>query len=101
MGTRTLRAFSVSIVRALLAIAFAWFVRKGLVDHSLAQEAAGVLAFLVVDRIWEFYLLHRADLFQRWLLLIGLQSPSSTPPGTIADLARTRAVARLEPGMKL
>jgi hypothetical protein len=85
---RTLRAFSVSIVRALLALAFAWFVQKGLVDHSLAEEAAGILAFLFVDRAWELYLLHRAALYQRALVILGLASAPSTSPMAIEAKAR-------------
>jgi hypothetical protein len=88
MGARTLRAFAVSIVRAVLALAFAWFVQKGLVDHSLAEEAAGILAFLVVDRAWEVYLLHRTAIYQRWLVVLGLEALPVTPPILIEQEAR-------------
>ncbi|WP_291982016.1 hypothetical protein [Luteitalea sp.] len=74
MGNSTLRAIAVSIVRAAVAMLGAYLVRGGFVDDSLMQEGASVLAFLVVDRAWEFWLLHRAVIYQRWLLWLGLRS---------------------------
>lgn len=73
MGNATLRLVAISVVRAAVAMLGAYLVRWGFVEHSLMQEAASVIAFLVVDRTWEFWLLHRTVLLQRWLVLLGLR----------------------------
>lgn len=88
MGNSTLRAIAVSIVRAAVAMLGAYLVRWNFVDNSLMQEGASVLAFLVVDRAWEFWLLHRAVIYQRWLLALGLSSPSNEDPEYLRAVAR-------------
>lgn len=90
MGSSVLRSLAVAVIRSSLALLGAYLVRWQLVDHGLMQEAAGVLAFMVVDKTWELYQLHRAELYQRWLVLLGLQNKPSTQPSEIRALAEAR-----------
>ena len=80
------RGFFVSIVRAAIAAACGWLVSRGLVEHSVVSEISSVTAFLIVDRAWEFYLLHRAELYQRWLITLGLNTSATNNPDTIAAI---------------
>lgn len=84
LGTSTLRLFAISLVRALVGLAGASLVRWGLVDAPLMEDVASVLAFLIVDRAWELYLLHRAELYrglyQQWLVILGLRERVERDP---------------------
>jgi hypothetical protein len=97
MGNSTLRAIAVSIVRAAVAMLGAYLVRWNFVDDSLMQEGASVLAFLVVDRAWEFWLLHRTTLYQRWLVVLGLRNSPDTPTYRVQDMARENTKDGLQP----
>lgn len=80
MGSSVLRSLAVAVLRSSLALLGAYLVRWQLVDHGMMQEAAGVLAFMAVDKTWEFYQLHKVELYQRWLLALGLQEERTTNP---------------------
>lgn len=88
------RLFWVSLVRGAVAALGAYLVRWGFVEHSLMQDVASGVAFFVVDRAWEFWMLHRrevqAALYQRWLVLLGLSAAPYIQPSTIVAAAQER-----------
>lgn len=97
MGGSKLRLAALSIVRVAVASVGAYLVRWGFLDHDLMQDAASVVAFLVVDRAWEFYLLHKEDLYQRWLLLLGLDAQPYSSKALIVEEARHRVNVGMRP----
>lgn len=108
MGTSTLRLVAISIIRAIVSLFLAWLVTHQLLDVDLANNAADVVAFLVVDRVWELYQAHRAELkralYQRWLVVLGLREKSIADPERqtlqaryVVEEARERTSAGLQP----
>jgi hypothetical protein len=100
MGSSVVRSLAVAVLRSLLALLGAYLVRWQLVDTGLMQEAAGVLAFMAIDKTWEFYQLHRRELYQRWLLVLGIEADPSTDPAVsreIVSLAKVMTKEGVEP----
>jgi hypothetical protein len=108
MGGSTLRLLALSLVRAAVSMLGAYLVRWGFVDHTLMEDAASAVAFLIVDRAWELYQRHREELhralYQRWLVIIGLRERASHDPERqalqaeyITNEARARASAGMQP----
>lgn len=90
MGDSIYQAFAISVLRTLLVMAGTWLVQRGLVDTSLMHDVAAGLALLVVTQLWAFYRVHQRALYQRWLVLLGLQQTPATPPETIIAAAQQR-----------
>ncbi len=87
-------AFAASIVRSMLLVAGGWFVSRGLVEDGLMREAVGGLAVITVTQSWAFWRLHRRLIYQKWLVLIGLESEPTTPP----EVVKAEAAARVRDG---
>jgi len=83
-------AFFASIVRSMLLVGGGWLVGRGLVDDALMREASAGAAVIVVTQAWAFWRVHRRLLYQRWLVLIGLESPPHTPVGLVTAEAQAR-----------
>lgn len=73
-------AFFASVLRSLLLVAGGWLVSRGLVDDGLMREVAAGLALIVVTQAWGFWRIHKRTLYQKWLLVIGLDSPPDRDP---------------------
>lgn len=91
-----------SIVRSLLSMAGAWLVAHGLLDPGLVQDGATVVAYLIIDKVWELYVAHRAEiyraLYERWLLVLGIKAdPGSAQPDVIRADARELARSGMVP----
>ena len=97
MGGSLYRACAASILRAVIAAGGAYLVRWGFVDHTLMQDVASALAFLIVDRAWEFYTLHRVALYQKWLLWLGLHNTPKTSQSLIRWVAKANTKAGRHP----
>jgi hypothetical protein len=87
------QAFAFSVVRAMLLVAGGWLVSRGLVDDGLMKEVAAGLALIVVTQVWSFIRIYRRQLYQRWLVLLGLRDTPATPVGLIEAEARQRVKA--------
>ena len=77
-------AFLASILRKLLTIAGAALVARGWSDDALVGEVIAGLSLLLASTLWSFWDLHRAQLYARLLILLGLEADPSTPPARIA-----------------
>jgi len=90
MGDSMYQAFAISILRSLLLVAGGWLVSRGLVDTTLMREVATGLALIVVTQVWGFVRIYHRVLYQRWLVLLGLQETPATPPEAVIAEARQR-----------
>lgn len=98
MGESIYQAFLISILRTLLVMAGTWLVQRGLVETSLMQEVAAGLALLIVTQMWAFYRVHRRALYQRWLVLLGIEAPTGhTDPADIEAQAQRFVRLGLKP----
>jgi len=90
MGETVYVAFFVSILRSMLLVAGGWLVSRGLVDDGLMREVAAGLALILVTQVWAFVRIHRRVLYQRWLVLVGLDGDAYTPPAIVEAEAKSR-----------
>jgi hypothetical protein len=74
----------------MLLVAGGWLVSRGLVDDGLMKEVAAGLALIVVTQVWSFIRIYRRQLYQRWLVLLGLRETPATPVTDIEAEARQR-----------
>lgn len=81
-------AFAVSVLRSLLLVAGGWLVSRGLVDDGLATEVASGLAVILVTQVWGFWRAHQRELFQRWLIALGLEAESTTDPKVAREVVQ-------------
>lgn len=77
-------AFAVSVIRTALTFAGAWLVQRGMVEDGLMREVAAGLALVAVTQVWGFWRAHQRALYQRWLLWLGMQEPSTADPDVMA-----------------
>lgn len=91
-------AFLVSIVRTSLTVAGAWLVQRGMVEDGLAREVAAGLAVIVVSQVWGFVRARRRELFQRWLVVLGLEAEPTTDPA-VAESITAEAKVYAKSGM--
>jgi hypothetical protein len=87
------QAFLFSVLRAALLVAGGWLVSRGLVDDSLMREVAAGLALIIVTQAWSFVRIYKRQLYQRWLVLLGLRETPATPVTDIETEARLRVKA--------
>jgi hypothetical protein len=85
------QAFLVSVLRSMLLVAGGWLVSRGLVDDGLMREVAAGLALIVVSQVWAFVRIHRRVLYQRALLLLGIEAAPGTDPALVETDARAWA----------
>ncbi len=83
-------AFAFSVLRAALLVAGGWLVSRGVVDDSLMREVAAGLALIIVTQIWSFTRIYKRQLYQRWLVRLGLRETPATPVTDIEAAARAR-----------
>ena len=86
MGESVAFAFFVSILRTALILAGGWLVSKGLVEDDLMRQAAAGFALLVVTQVWAFWRIHRRALYQRWLVVLGLEAEATTDPAIAKEI---------------
>lgn len=87
------QAFLVSVLRSLLMVAGGWLVSRGLAEDALMREVAAGLALIVVTQVWGFARIYRRQLYQRWLVLLGLRETPATPVTDVEAEARQRVKA--------
>jgi hypothetical protein len=75
--------FLASLLRKLLTIAGTWLVTHGWSDDTLVGEVIAGLSMVLAATLWSFWDLHRAALFARLLVVLGLEAPPTTPPAVI------------------
>lgn len=85
-------AFAASVVRGMLLVAGGWLVSRGLVEDGLMKEVAAGLALIFVTQAWSFWRIHQQDIYQRWLVLLGLREP--TPLSLMAQDEQATQVER-------
>jgi hypothetical protein len=85
-------AFAVSVIRSALLVAGGWLVSRGMVDDGLAREVASGLALIIVTQGWGFLLIHRRRLYERWLLILGLDAMPTSDPEVAASIAQEAKV---------
>lgn len=90
MGESIYVAFAASILRSALMVAGGWLVSRGAVDDGLMREVVSGLALIVVTQAWGFWRIHRRALYQRWMVLVGLESDRYTSPAVVVAEAKAR-----------
>jgi hypothetical protein len=97
MGDSIYQAFAVSVLRTGLKVAGGALVARGLVDDGLMQEVAAGLAIVIVTQAWDFWRIHKRELHQRWLVVLGLRASPYVQPSTIVEAAKERTRAGIQP----
>jgi hypothetical protein len=85
-------AFLVSVLRSMLLVAGGWLVSRGLVEDGLAREVASGLAVIVVAQVWAFVRIHRRRLYERWLVILGLDAEPTSDPEVAAAITQEAKV---------
>jgi hypothetical protein len=97
-------AFASSILRSMLLVAGGWLVSRGLVDdNGLMREVASGLSLIVVTQVWSFWRIHKRELYQRWLVLLGLRERMAADTGRQAlqaDYVVAMAKSRTKDGLQ-
>lgn len=86
MGASVYLQFFTSVLRKVLVAHGAVLVHRGLTDDSTLQAVAGGLAEIVIAGLWEFWSLHREALYQRWLIVLGLNTMPTRDPNAVEAL---------------
>lgn len=76
MGESIYKAFAISVLRTALKVLGGYLVARGLVDDGLMQEVAAGAAIVIATSLWDFWRIHRRALYQRWLVLLGIEAPT-------------------------
>ncbi len=84
------QAFAFSVLRSMLLVAGGWLVSRGLVEEDMVREVAAGLALIIVTQAWSFVRIYKRQLYQRWLVLLGLRETPATPVTDIEAEARQR-----------
>lgn len=91
MHSAVLRSLIVSVLRSLLALSVgAVLLKWQLADSALIDQGLSILAFLIVDKSWEWYTLNQQQIFARLMAIIGLQSNETTPVEVVVAEARSQ-----------
>lgn len=88
------RGVIASILRGFIAAFLARFVVRGFIADEQAQDFASFVAFFLVDRVAEFWRLYRVRIYQRLLVLTGLEGDPQTAP----EVIEAEAAARMRDG---
>jgi len=92
-------AFAISVLRSMLLVAGGWLVSRGLVEDGLMREVAAGLAVILAAQAWAFVRIHRRYLYERWLLVLGLDAEPTTDPAVEAAI-RAEAKAMTREGLR-
>jgi hypothetical protein len=103
MGENFYKAAAVSVLRNGLKVAGGALVARGLVDDGLMQEVVAGLALVIVTQAWDFWRIHKREIYQRWLVLLGLRERMAADTGRQAlqaDYVVAMAKSRTQDGIK-
>jgi hypothetical protein len=92
-------AFAVSVLRTALTVAGGWLVTRGLADEPAMREVAAGLAVLIVTQAWAFVRIHRRTVYERWLVVLGLEAEPTADPA-MADSIKAEAKVYARQGMR-
>lgn len=91
------KAFLTSVLRTLLKMVGGALVARGLVEDGLMQEVAAGLAIVVVTAVWDFWRIYHRVLYQKWLVVLGL---NEMPGAMTAEEVEVKAKEMVREGYR-